>query len=284
MRIRANPWVCGIFFTSSLLAQATQPTYSLSVSANEVTLSFHASDVHGLPINDLKLADLQILDNGLAPVRISDFQLLRDIPLRVGIVFDTSVSMAAVLDRNREIGLAYTQTILRQSTDQAFVLSFGNVSKLIRPWTSDSSALALSLRRISGYGERTRPGTAIYDSLHQACHSQFGGTDKASTSNFILLFSDGEDNASRFSLSQAVQACQHTHTAIYAFRAESALGATALAEIAEKTGGQVFHYPENSTTSRWNVDADLRLIEAAQRNQYQLVYVPTAFSRDGAIS
>jgi hypothetical protein len=118
-------------------------------------------------------------------------------PIRVGIVFDTSTSMAPVLSHNREIALEYTQSILRQTSDQAFITSFGSISKLIQPWTSDSNALALSLRRISGYGERTRPGTAIYDSLYQSLPFAIGSADKASTSNFILLFSDGEDNASR---------------------------------------------------------------------------------------
>ena len=282
MRIRANPWVFGLFFSFPLIAQTTQPSYSLSVSVNEVTLSFHASDGHGLPINDLKLADLHILDNGLGPARVSAFQVLRDIPIRVGIVFDTSSSMAPVLSHNREIALEYTQSILRQSSDQAFITSFGSISKLIQPWTSDSNTLALSLRRISGYGERTRPGTAIYDSLYQACHSQFGATDKASTSNFILLFSDGDDNASRSTLSQTVEACQHNHIAIYAFRTESRLGASVLAELTEKTGGRVFHYPENSATSRSDVYDDLRSIEATQRNQYQLIYVPSEMRHDGA--
>jgi Ca-activated chloride channel family protein len=122
---------------------------------------------------------------------------------------------------------------------------------------------------------RTRP-------LYQACHSQFGATDKASTSNFILLFSDGDDNASRSTLSQTVEACQHNHIAIYAFRTESRLGASVLAELTEKTGGHVFHYPENSATSRSDVYDDLRSIEATQRNQYQLIYVPSEMRHDGA--
>jgi Ca-activated chloride channel homolog len=264
-----------------LMAQTPQTTYSLSVAVNEVTLEFHASDGHGLPLNDLKLADLHILDNGLPPARVSKFQVLRDVPIRVAFLFDTSTSMAPALTHNREIALQFTQNILRQSSDQAFIANFGSVAKLVQPWTNDAKALELSLRYPSAYGERTRPGTALYDAVYQACHYQFAAADKASTSNLILLFSDGEDNASHFDLAQTVQACQHTHTAIYAFRTDSSLGASALAELSEKTGGRVFYDPAGSPTSKSDIYDDLRQIEAAQRNQYQLIYVPAQMRHDG---
>jgi hypothetical protein len=32
-------------------------TFRLSVSVDEVSLTFHAADAHGLPVNDLKLRD-----------------------------------------------------------------------------------------------------------------------------------------------------------------------------------------------------------------------------------
>ena len=281
MPIRGISWLLTLFVSLPLMAQKTGPLYSLSVSVNEVTLSFHASDGHGLPINDLKVADLHILDNGHVPLRVSAFKILRDIPIRVGIAFDTSSSMMPDLNQNREIALEYAQSVLRQSSDQAFIASFASSSKLIRPWTSDSNALALSLRRISGYGERIRPGTAIYDALYQMCRSQFVGSDKASTSNFILLFSDGEDNASRSTLSQTVEACQHSHVSIYAFRADSADGASVLTELAEQTGGRIFHYPEDFAASKAGIYDDLRSIEDAQRSQYQLVYVPSEIRPDG---
>ena len=281
MFLRSSLTGLGILAVLPLLAQTPQPTYSLSVAANEVTLEFHASDAHGLPLNDLKLTDLRILDNGFPPVRVSKFQVLRDVPLRADFLFDTSASMAPALSHNREIALQFTQNILRQSSDQAFITNFGSVSKSVQPWTNDAKALELSLRYPSFYGERARPGTALYDAVYQACHYQFATADKAETSNLILLFSDGEDNASHFNLSQTVQACQHAHTAIYAFRMDSSSGASALEELTEKTGGRVFYDPASSATSKSDSYDDLRQIEAAQRNQYQLIYVPARIRHDG---
>ena len=79
--------------------------YSLSVSVDEVSLNFHAADVHGLPVNDLKLDELNLLDNGTPPRRIVAFGSLREFPIRAGFLMDTSVSMEGYLARNRAISL-----------------------------------------------------------------------------------------------------------------------------------------------------------------------------------
>ena len=281
MFVRATLKALGILLALPLAAQAPQPPFSLSVTVNEVTLEFHASDGRGLPLNDLKLADLHILDNGLPPARVSQFQILRDVPLRVAFLFDTSNSMAGSLTHNREIALQFIRNILRQSSDQAFIANFGSIAKPVQLWTNNEKALETSLRHPTVYGERARPGTALYDAVHQTCKYQFAAQDKASTSNLILLFSDGDDNASRFDLSDTVQACQHAHTAIYAFRTDSSVGASALAELSEKTGGRVFYDPSDSPTSKSDSFDDLRQIEATQRNQYQLTYVPAEMRHDG---
>jgi hypothetical protein len=110
MFVRSTLTVLVILLFLPLMAQTPQTTYSLSVAVNEVTLEFHASDGHGLPLNDLKLADLHILDNGLPPARVSKFQVLRDVPIRVAFLFDTSTSMAPALTHNREIALQLGRT------------------------------------------------------------------------------------------------------------------------------------------------------------------------------
>jgi Ca-activated chloride channel family protein len=222
MFVRATLKALGILLALPLAAQAPQPPFSLSVTVNEVTLEFHASDGRGLPLNDLRLADLHILDNGLPPARVSQFQILRDVLLRVAFLFDTSNSMAGSLTHNRQIALQFIQNILRQSSDQAFIANFASVAKSVQVWTNSEQALELSLRHPTVYGERARAGTALFDTVHQTCQYQFAAADKASASNLILLFSDGDDNASRFDLSDTVQACQHAHTAIYAFRSQIA--------------------------------------------------------------
>jgi Ca-activated chloride channel family protein len=288
MRGWRQPWiVCGLV-TFTLFAPTETPaqsegTYTLSVPVNEVSLTFHAEDAQGLPVNDLKVDELSLLDNGKAPRKVLAFQLMQDFPIRAGLLMDTSESMERGLPSNRAISIEYAQKLLRQQTDQAFVMDFGRLSNVIQPWTRDSNVLIAGIRRVSAYGERRVAGTAIFDTLYRACVYQFGKIDHAASANFILLFSDGEDNGSSLSLKEAVDACQRNNTAIYAFRTDSengfgSSGPRTLSELASETGGRVFH----DTGSESGVYEDLRAIEADLRNQYRLIYRPAELKHNGS--
>ena len=108
-------------------------SYGLSVSVDEVLLTFHAADTHGLPINDLKLEELSLVDNGKPPRKILSFQSVRDLPLRAGILIDTSESMQQDLAGNQAISIKYLQRLVRQPTDLAFVMKFGQSPRSHRP-------------------------------------------------------------------------------------------------------------------------------------------------------
>ena len=303
----SQPWIaCGLLLlmhlaaslradsqTSASVPQSAGP-YGLRVSVDEVSLSFHAADVHGLPVNDLKLDELSLLDNGKPPRKIVAFGPLRDFPIRGGILMDTSVSVAGYLPRNRAIASEYVQRLLRQNSDEAFVMDFDFESRIAQPWTSDRNALIAGMRRVTPDGVSRMGGTAIIDSIYRACLNQFGRlNDKgdaagnpaatgAASANFILLFSDGEDNASHAYLNEAVEMCQRTNTAIYAFRVhpESRFsdGPKTLTQLASQTGGRVF---KNEGSDEAIYD-DLRTIEADLRDQYRLVYKPAELRHDGS--
>lgn len=266
-----------------LPAQAPDPdpsAYSLTVAVDEVILTFHAADAHGLPINDLKPSDLTLLDNGQPPRKILDFQLLHDAPLRAGILIDTSSSMQPNLPRDRSIAIAYARQLLRQSTDQAFVTEFGRIATPLQLWTSDPSALTTAIQTISLTANGPTQGTAIYDALLRSCFNQFDEDHHATTGNFILLFTDGEDNASYSTLEQAVAMCQRSNTAIYAFRSGPGFGSgpATLRDLTSQTGGRVFQDADADA----DIFADLRAIEANLRNQYRLIYRPASLPHDGS--
>ncbi len=260
-----------------------EPAYHLKVSVDEVVITFHAADENGRPVNDLKLSELRLLDKGKPPARIIDFQELRDLPIRAGILLDTSDSMQEQLSSNRTIGVQYAQQVLLVQTDQAFVMDFGRVSSVQQSLTGDPSALATALRKVPPQSPSGIRGTAIFDALFRACLYEFGPADHPASGNFILLFSDGEDNASYTVLKDAVDMCQRTNTAIFAFRSESSqgegsTGPATLAKLASETGGRVF--PSHDSADE--IAADLHAIEADLRNQYRLVYKPTGLIRDGS--
>jgi len=259
-----------------------EETYRLSLSVDEINLTFHAADAQGLPVNDLKLSELRLLDNGKPPRSILAFHTLEDTPIRAGILMDTSESMAKNLAGDRAVALKYAQTVFRQQGDQAFVMAFGYISTVTQTWTGDPRALSAGVRSVIEGRENPLGGTALFDAVFQACNSEFGATYHVASGNFILLFSDGEDNASHGDVRLAIDTCQHANTAIYVFRAEPvssfSSGPKNLLELASETGGRVFHDDESEA----EIEKDLRAIEADLRNQYVLVYKPAELKHDGS--
>jgi len=281
--------ICGLILfatianTSQTVAgQQDVPSYGLRVSVDEVVLTFHAADAHGLSVNDLRLEELKLFDNG-RPRKILAFQALQNLPINAGILLDTSESMNQTLAHNRTIAARYAQLLLRQPTDQAFVMKFGPLSEVEQPWTNNANALDAGVRKLTGYGAVHIHGTALFDAIYRACLNQFGHVDHAGSGNFILLFSDGEDNAGYTSLKEAVDICQRNNTTIYAFRPDPQLGfgsegPKTLADLVSQTGGRVF----NINDSDAEIDDDLRTIEADLRNQYRLIYRPEELKHDGS--
>ena len=59
-------------------ADQSSGAYGLQLSVDGVILTFHATDAHGLPINDLTLSEFKLFDRGIAPRRIVAFDSLID--------------------------------------------------------------------------------------------------------------------------------------------------------------------------------------------------------------
>jgi Ca-activated chloride channel family protein len=259
------------------LPAQTDAPYRLNVSVDEVILTFHAADAHGLPVNDLHLSDLTLLDNNTPPAKILDFQLQENFPIRAGILIDTSVSMSPHLHRDQAIATEYAQQLLRQQTDQAFILNFDRTTHLIQPWTSSPAALTTALHEPTH--RDPLGGTALYDTLYAACRYQFGEIDHRTSGNFILLFSDGEDNASFLDLEPpSTCASAPTPPSTPSAPTPTSPGTPPSRNSPPKPAARVFHDDASPT----DIFADLRTIEASLRNQYRLVFRPANLAHDGA--
>ena len=127
--------------------------YNLNVAVDEVSLTFHAADVHDLPINNLRLDELNLLDSGKPPPKIVVFQSMKDLPIGAGILIDKSESMEGHLPSDKAISIKYARLLLRQQTDQAFVMDFAARSGIAEPWTSDTTALVAAIGEFMPVGE-----------------------------------------------------------------------------------------------------------------------------------
>jgi VWFA-related protein len=267
---------------SAQTSRVAERPYTMNLPVDEVVLTFHAADLHGLPVNDLKANEVKVLDNGVAPRRVIAFDTLVDRPLRAAILLDTSESMQQALKGTKLVADRFARRLFRQTTDQALVMQFGYSSTIVQPWTSDSAAIVQSIRGIHEGQANPLPGTALIDTVFRACFYGFGKADATATGNVILLFSDGEDISSHTGMDEALRACQHSNTAIYAFRVPSASeagspGPKTLADLAAKSGGRVFR-ADDADEAIWG---DLEVIESEMRNQYRLIYHPAQLKHDG---
>jgi VWFA-related protein len=202
--------------TSAAADQSMQPM-KLNVSVDEVSLTFHAEDGLGVPVTDLQVSDLTIYDNYKTPRKVLVFRSLQDIPLRVGILLDTSESMQDSISRSRAIATEYVRRLLRPETDRAFSEEFGYVSRITQSWTGNANALAEGIAKATPGKDNPLGGTALFDTLYKACLYQFAKSDQPTSGNVILLFTDGEDNAGHVDLRRVIDVCQQANTSIYAF-------------------------------------------------------------------
>lgn len=271
--------------TSPKDPSSSSSRYALKVSVDEISLTFHAFDARGMPLTHLTRADLHLTDDGKPQDRIVMLRSSQDLPIRAGFLVDKSASMLGHLATNRSMISLYASRLIRKSFDRAFVMQFDMENLITQSWTDDGASIAAgaaaipketSLRFYSHYRL-----TAIFDSLYIACRDQWSEDRGGVTGNFILLFTDGVDDASHVYLNEAVDMCQRTRTAIYAItnspRSRFSDGQRTLEQLAKESGGRVFFNPQGE-----QIWADLRLIESEQRNQYQLVYKPSSFEPNGA--
>jgi Ca-activated chloride channel homolog len=188
--------------------------------------------------------------------------------------------MLGNLRRNQAIANEYITQLLHKQADRAFVMRFDSESKVLQDWTADSDALEKTLGTVAADQASRLGGTALFDAIYKACRDQFG-TANPLAGNFILLFTDGIDNASHARLEDDIDICQKANTAIYIFSVEPKLifsaGQKTLNELASKTSGTLFFDQTHETI--WN---DLRIMDANLRSQYRLVYKPQHFKRNGA--
>jgi Ca-activated chloride channel homolog len=258
------------------------PRANFYAPVDEVSLTFHAADTQGLPVTDLNLNDLTIYDNYKAPGKILVFENLGETPTKAGILLDTSGSMATWIARDRTIASQYVQRLLRPQTDYAFIEEFGSVSRMVQQWTGDVHALSNGISEAAPGSANPLGGTALFDTIFSACLYQFGKSERPASGNFILLFTDGEDNASHVDLRSAVNMCQAADTAIYAFRprlAESnSPGPKNLSQLSSETGGRTFRLDSTEAET----ETDLKIIDSDLRNRYWLVYRPVELKHDGS--
>jgi VWFA-related protein len=142
-------------------------------------------------------------------------------------------------------------------------------------YTEDTNALAHGVRVLRPGG-----GTALHDAVFQACEKLAKAPVHGTARRAIILLSDGDDNQSRHTREEAIEAALRAEVIIYVISTNvtgsDKRGDKVLMRYAEATGGRVFFPLRIEEVS--NAFAE---IQDELRSQYVIAYKPENFVQDG---
>ena len=253
-----------------------EPITTIQVQVNEVNLIFTVTDKKGRFITGLQRQNFGLLDDGRPPEAVLGFTQQTNLPLRVGIMLDTSSSIRQRFQFEQDSAIEFLLQVLHLN-DKAFVEGFDISTDVAQGFTNNVDLLNQGIRKLRPGG-----GTALYDALYKTCRDQMLDLpEPGSVRRALILVSDGDDNYSRAQESDAIKMCQRANTIVYAISTNVSpsrdKGDDVLKAISEATGGQAF-YP----TKIEDVAIGFHNIEQELRSQYSLVYRPADFKQDGA--
>lgn len=268
--------------SSSFQPENKQEEFTIRTDVNLVVLHATVLDSRGRMVNDLKVSNFAVSENGVEQ-KLSVFSHA-DIPVTMGIIIDDSGSMRSKRQSVNAAALSFVKTSNPQ--DQVFVVNFNDNYYLDTPgdFAQNMEDLKAALDKIDSRG-----GTALRDAMMASIdHLRLGNRDK----KVILVVTDGEDNESRYTLEELMKAAQNSNAVIYAIGllgdeepgglfkksgGEARRASKALKEITEATGGQAY-FPKSLD----EVEPTCVQIARDIRNQYTLGYYPTNRVKDGS--
>ena len=214
---------------------AQQPTFKAGTSIVPVLTT--VLDAQGRLVPDLEREDFTILDNG-KPQEVVFFQ--NDIqPFTVVVMMDFSFSMNAHL---KLLKAAAEQFVLRMlPDDKGQVGAFSDKILFSGTFTSDRDDLIAALDDLQ-YGNPTR--------LYDAIDASIDALDEATGRKVVLVFTDGDDTASRLGFGSVLDKARDKEVMIYAIglrseffngqRMQRTAPDRALRRLADETGGGYF--------------------------------------------
>lgn len=242
-----------------------QTPFVFHANVGEVLVNATVVDQHHLSVPNLPEEDFSVYENGVRQ-RLNSFTH-EDAPVSVGILVDNSGSMS---DKRPEVNQA-ALNFVRESNpgDEVFIVNFNDEYYLDAEFTHDIGKLQQGLQQIESRG-----GTALYDAIIASL--DYLNQNAKNQKRVLLVVTDGEDDASRYTLEQAVEMVQKENPPlIYCIglidnddtRSMKREAKRTLESLAQTTGGEAF-FPKNLS----QVDSITRAVAQDIRSQYTMTY------------
>src|SRR5580704_13769839 len=277
-------------------AATPQSSQRITQLVNLVDVLFTVLNRRNKLVPDLQKEDFQIFDEK-SRQEIRYFSKQTDLPLRIGMLVDTSNSIRDRIKFEQDASINFLFSVLRRGRDEAFVMTFDDEPQVVQAFTSDAGLLRDQIMQTRAGG-----GTAIYDAIYEACQSQLShpprppGDQPDVVRRVMILISDGDDNLSTHTRGEAIEMAQRTSVVIYTISTSTQWiqlsqtdpekmasrkthlteGDKILQDLADETGGRAF-FPYHVD----DLDQSFQDIGDELRNQYSIAYMPTNYVLDG---
>jgi VWFA-related protein len=248
----------------------------IRVRVELVNVLMTVTDKKNRMVLDLTKDDFRLFEDGKAQT-IRFFTRESDLPLRIGLLIDTSNSIRDRLRFEQEAAIDFLNAALRPGKDLAYVLAFDVEPQLVQDYTDNMEKLSDAIRKLQAGGV-----TSLYDAIYLACKDKMliFPPPEPYLRRVMIVVSDGQDNQSEHTREEALAMAQRAEVTIYTISTNRtgipSRGDKVLRRLSEETGGRAF-FPFEASELATNFQEIAREL----RSQYSLAYVSTNTARDG---
>ena len=185
---------------------AGQEGFRFKSGVELINVTVTVTDRSGRFVSGLRQSDFAIYEDD-KPVEVTHFSADR-VPVSLGIVLDTSGSMAGEKFTAAQDAIDRFLTALPDPSDEFFLYTFNANPDLAQDWTNDRRLVSRSLGRVRPGG-----GTAMYDAVAESAPMAQSGRNRKKA---LVLISDGNDTNSRLQVSEVRHLLRETEVLVYA--------------------------------------------------------------------
>ncbi len=250
---------------------------NIKVNVNLITVPFAVTNKKGRLLPDLGKNDFQVYEDGVLQ-KVTDFGRNSNLPLRIGVLIDTSNSIRMRLEFEKQAASDFLNAVVRPDEDQAFVVAFDVEPQMLQDYTGDVNKLSDAIRTLQAGG-----GTGLFDAIYYACQQKMLNfpPNPPYLRRVLIVVSDGMDNESQHSLDESLAMAQHAQAIIFCISTNRSgietRGDKVLDEFSSQTGGAAYFPFEAS-----DLAAAFKSIAEELRSQYILTYYSTNTVHNGA--
>jgi len=252
----------------------SQPEANFSAGTTQVNVLFTVTDKKGRFVTDLTVNDFEVIENK-KPQFIQQFTAESDLPLRLGLLIDTSNSIRDKFRFEQQAAIRFMNDVIRPKDDRILLVGFDTAPVMVSDLTNDMEALEKGVNHMLPAG-----GTSLYDAIFFASDRLTKEQPREKFRRAMIVISDGDDTQSRYTRDQALEMAQKADIVIYAISTDMSRagseGELVLKYLAAETGGETFFpfKPEDLDQSFENIANELR-------HQYNIFYHPDPLKTDG---